>query len=280
MSSKRWRDVIIATAALIAFSAVPAFAATVTEAPTISGTPRSGSTLVASAGQWTPAGATAAYDWLRCGLAGAGCTPISRACGRNYTVTTADERHALRVRLTVTDSAGESASGISAFAGPVPERPYVDHVAASDTCTQVTPTGSGRGTISSGAQTGGGTTPAPDTSLPFIDPFPVVRIAGRFQGQRTKLTRVTADAPRGARIRIACKGRGYPYRRRAVATKLLRVRSLQRTYRPRATIEIRVTQSRQIGNYTRIRTRRGKAPERIDRCLMPGKTKPVKCPTA
>jgi hypothetical protein len=29
-----------------------------------------------------------------------------------------------------------------------------------------------------------------------------------------------------------------------------------------------------------VRTRRGKAPSRIDRCLMPGKTKPVRCPTA
>ena len=116
--------------------------------------------------------------------------------------------------------------------------------------------------------------------LDFIDPFPIIRISGRFKGRRTKLTRVTVNAPRGARIRIACKGRGCPYRRRAVAVKLLRIRSLQRSYRPRATIEIRVTQRRRIGKYTRIRTRRGKAPVRIDRCLMPGKTKPVRCPTA
>ena len=44
--------------------------------------------------------------------------------------------------------------------------------------------------------------------------------------------------------------------------KLVRVRSLQRTYRPRATIEIRVTQPRKIGKYTRVKTRRGKAPLR------------------
>ena len=91
---------------------------------------------------------------------------------------------------------------------------------------------------------------------------------------------MTVNAPRGARIRIACKGRGCPYRRKAVAVKLVRVRALQRTYRPRATIEIRVTQPRRIGKYTRLRTRRGKAPLRIDRCLMPGKSRPVKCPSA
>ena len=61
--------------------------------------------------------------------------------------------------------------------------------------------------------------------------------------------------------------------------KLVRFRSLQRTYRPRATLEIRVTQPKKIGKYTRLRTRRGKAPLRRDRCLMPGKpTRPVACP--
>jgi hypothetical protein len=157
---------------------------------------------------------------------------------------------------------------------------YAEHPDPSDTCTVVTPTGPGQGTFTSGEQTGGGSLPAPNTSLDFIDPFPIVRIAGRFKGKRTKLTRVLVNAPAGARIRIACKGRGCPYKRKAVAVKLVRVRSLQRTYRPKATIEIRVTQPRKIGKYTRVQTRKGKAPLRIDRCLMPGKTRPVKCPAA
>ena len=63
-----------------------------------------------------------------------------------------------------------------------------------------------------------------------------------------------------------------------MAAKLISVRALRRTYRPKATIEIRVTQPRKIGKYTSVRTRRGKAPVRSDRCLMPGKTKPVRCP--
>ena len=108
----------------------------------------------------------------------------------------------------------------------------------------------------------------------------MVRIAGRFRGKRTRLTRVFVNAPRGARIRITCKGRGCPYKRKAIAARLIRVRALQRTYRPKATIEIRVTQPHKIGKYTRVRTRRGKAPLRLDRCLMPGKTRPVICPTA
>jgi hypothetical protein len=187
----------------------------------------------------------------------------------------------LRARLTVTDSGGQNAdSGNSAPTGLVEPRPYAPNVGASDTCTQVTTTGPGQGTFTSGEQTGGGSVPAPTTSLDFIDPFPIVRISGRFRGKRTRLTRVLVNAPPGARIRIACSGRGCPYKRKAVAVKLIRVRSLQRTYRPKATIEIRVTQPHKIGKYTRVQTRKGKAPLRIDRCLMPGKTRPVKCPTA
>ena len=107
-----------------------------------------------------------------------------------------------------------------------------------------------------------------------------MRISGRFTRKRTKLTRVTVNAPRGARIRVNCKGRGCPYRRKAIAVKLVRVRKLQRSYRPNATIEIRVTQPQKIGKYTGVKTRKGKAPLRIDRCLMPGQTRPVTCPTA
>ena len=107
-----------------------------------------------------------------------------------------------------------------------------------------------------------------------------MRISGRFTRKRTKFTRVTVNAPRGTRIRVNCKGRGCPYRRKAIAVKLVRIPKLQRSYRPNATIEIRVTQPRKIGKYTRVKTRRGKAPVRIDRCLMPGSTRPVRCPTA
>ena len=80
-----------------------------------------------------------------------------------------------------------------------------DAAPTPDTCVEVTPTGPGQGTFSSGAQTGAGYDARRRTrTLPFIDPFPVVRISGRFKGKRTTLTRVTVNAPRGARIRITC----------------------------------------------------------------------------
>jgi hypothetical protein len=280
-----WRGVVIVTIALLTFAAAPALGADVTQVPTISGDPTPGSllTVTASPGAWTPAGATAGYDWLRCtGADLASCAPIAGSCDFGYTVRDADLGYTLRVRLTVTEPGQAPASGSSDPTAVVVNKPYSIPTPgdSGQTCVVVTPTGPGQGTFTSGGQTGLGTTPAPDTSLKFIDPFPSVRISGRFTRSRTKLTRVTINAPGGARIGVRCKGRGCPYRRKAIAVKLVRVRALQRNYRPGATIEIRVTQPRTIGKYTRVKTRRGKAPLRIDRCLMPGSTRPVRCPTA
>jgi hypothetical protein len=253
----------------------------VTEAPKITGDPSPRSELVASTGAWTPAGATASYDWLRCnGADPTSCKAIAGSCENRYTVRDADLGHTLRVRLMVTEPGQPRAFGISdPPTAVVIDKGYSLLGDSGATCVDVTPTGPGQGTFTSGGQTGPGTTPAPDTSLKFIDPFPVVRISGRFTRRRTTLTRVTVNAPRGAGIRVDCKGSGCPYHRKAIAVKLVRVGALQRSYRPGATIEIRVTQPRTIGRYTRVKTRRGKAPLRIDRCLMPGSTKPVRCPT-
>src|SRR3954454_2190638 len=99
-----WRAAVILTPASLALAAAPALAATVTQAPTVSGHPVTGSTLTASAGQWTPAGAQASYDWLRCDAAGNGCRPVAGACDRRYTVRGADVGHTLRARLTVTEA--------------------------------------------------------------------------------------------------------------------------------------------------------------------------------
>jgi hypothetical protein len=285
--SRPWRTVTSITLIVLGLAAASTLAATVTQPPTISGQPadpakfKPGVELsVASAGAWTPADAQPTYDWLRCNASGANCQGISGACGRRYTVRLADDGHKLRVRLTATQSGGEADQANSAPTGVVAHDNYfIPPVTEPDTCTKVTPTGPGRGTFSSGTQVGAGSEPSADTALRFIDPFPVVRIAGRFKGKRTTLTRVSVRAPKGARIRFDCKDRGCPYKRKALVAKLITVRSLQRTYRPKATIEVRITEPKKIGKYTRVRTRKGKAPVRIDRCLMPGKSKPVRCPS-
>ena len=280
--TRRWKA-ITTTAILIAvLAATAALAATVTQRPTISGPSgalKSGDTLTANGGAWTPSTATAAFTWLRCDANGANCQGITGACGRGYKIRSADENHRLRVRLTATESNGQADSKDSDPTAEIVPDQYRPNVGDSDTCVQVTPTGPGKGTFNSGTQTGGGSTPAPATTLSFIKPFPVIRISGRFKGTRTTLTRVTVRTPKGTRVRIRCSGKGCPFKRKAVAAKLINVRALRRSYHPKATIEIRVTQAKKIGKYTKLRTRRGKAPVRSDRCLMPGKTKPSRCPT-
>src|SRR4051794_36864309 len=273
----RWAGTLI-TILVVGAVASTALAATVT-APTISGEATPDFELTAQGGAWTPGDATPTFDWLRCNTAGASCAGITGACGRKYTVRQADLGHTLRVRLTATESDGKSASADSDPTAVVTEKPYaIPSGNETDTCTHVTPTGPGKGVFNSGTQTGGGSKPTPGTTLSFIKPFPVIRIAGRFKGSRTTLTRVTVRTPKGTRVRVRCSGHGCSFKRKAVAAKLINLRSLRRTYRPKATIEIRVTEAGKIGKYTRVRTRRGKAPVRIDRCVMPGKTKAVRCP--
>jgi hypothetical protein len=59
----------------------------------------------------------------------------------------------------------------------------------------------------------------------------------------------------------------------------VRVRRLERLLRPGVRIEVFVTKANVIGKYTRFRIRRGKPPARVDRCVRPGSSRPVRCPT-
>jgi hypothetical protein len=57
----------------------------------------------------------------------------------------------------------------------------------------------------------------------------------------------------------------------------VRLRSLQRRLRAGTVVKIFVRKQGKIGKYTRFRIVRGRPPLRIDRCLVPGKKKPVRC---
>jgi hypothetical protein len=85
-----------------------------TSAPTISGTARDGTTLTASNGSWTGSPTSYAYRWERCDSAGGACAAISGATSKQYTVTSADVGHRLRVEVTATNAGGSG----SATSGP------------------------------------------------------------------------------------------------------------------------------------------------------------------
>ena len=89
-----------------------------TSLPTISGTARDGRLLTASNGSWTGSPSSYAYQWLRCKANGGACGPIRGANSYQYTVTTSDVGHGLRVEVTATN-AGGSGNATSSSTAPV-----------------------------------------------------------------------------------------------------------------------------------------------------------------
>jgi PKD repeat protein len=144
-----------------------------------------------------------------------------------------------------------------------------------------TPTGPGATPGNPSPTVPGGTPPRARPSL--LAPFPVVRLLGRAYPHRTVVTVLSVQAPRGALVRVRCrgKGRGCPSvtRRKRSTGKRVRFKTFERTIRPRAKLEVFVLAPGRIGKYARFKMRRGKPPARVDACVMPGKTRPRPCPS-
>jgi large repetitive protein len=127
------------------------------------------------------------------------------------------------------------------------------------------------------------------TSAPvtLMQPFPVVRIASTDTASGVSLTMLRVQASAGARITVACKGRGCPVKsqsRVAAAGKLgpapVDFRRFERSLRAGVILEIRVSKPGEIGKYTRFTVRHGKLPVRVDTCLGPAGVKPMSCPSS
>lgn len=140
-NTRRHRHLLVATAlaavsilaALLPAggSALPEAPPQVTGEPTITGTPVVGNILTASNGSFSGTGPfNYSYRWLRCPASGSGgngegCTAISGASFRRYTVRTADVGHRLRVRVTAANSEGTATatSNATAIVRAAPARP-------------------------------------------------------------------------------------------------------------------------------------------------------------
>jgi hypothetical protein len=82
-----------------------------TVAPALSGTAKEGQTLTSTAGTWTgSAPITFALQWWRCDATGANCSTIPGATSASYVLTVADVGHALKMRVSATNSAGTVAA--------------------------------------------------------------------------------------------------------------------------------------------------------------------------
>ena len=117
----------------------------------------------------------------------------------------------------------------------------------------------------------------------LMRPFPVVRIAGLLLPWGARVRLLTVRSPRGAIVTVRCRGEGCPLRslRRRSRKRLVHIQGLERRLPAGIRVEILVRKRNLIGKYTRIGIRSGaRPPLRLDRCLQPGRSAPVRCPSA
>lgn len=118
-----------------------------------------------------------------------------------------------------------------------------------------------------------------DRRLRVLSPFPVVRLKGSLTRRGAAIALLSVRAPRAARVRVSCQGRDCA-RRRAWTRRgsVRRVGWLKRKLRAGTVVRVFVTQPRRYGKYTRFKIRRGRPPERIDRCALASPRRAVACP--
>ncbi len=130
------------------------------------------------------------------------------------------------------------------------------------------------------------TIPVSGPAVVLMQPFPVVRILSTDTASGIRLKLLSVRAIAGARIAVSCRARGCPTK---LVVRLARkgkggvvpayaFRPFQRALRAGVMLEIRVSKAGLIGKYTRLAIKRGKLPERLDRCLSPTASRPIACP--
>ncbi len=108
-----------------------------TTAPSVSGQAVRGQTLSATAGNWTGAGNTYAYQWKDCNAAGQSCGAINGATGTSYALVLSDEGHTVALVVTATNPDGTASALSKATALAAASPPLLTHtVAVSGTAKQ------------------------------------------------------------------------------------------------------------------------------------------------
>ncbi len=93
-------------------------------APAVTGTDRVGQTLTATAGTWSPAATSYAYQWQRSANGGSSWTSISGATASTHVTVAADAEDDVRVLVTASNAYGAGAAMPSALVGPISGQPY------------------------------------------------------------------------------------------------------------------------------------------------------------
>lgn len=233
------RTVDAGSAAIAANPLIPSLPRNV-QLPRITGEARQGRTLGMDLGQWTGTDPISySTTWASC--VNASCRQV--ATGSTYTVRSGDVGRTILLAVGASNAVGRA----WAFAAT-------------------------------------GTVVGPLTGLKRLSPFPTLLVNGRVAGAVTRISTLRLRrVPGGATVNVACTGRGCPFRKSRVRvrggkSRTVALRRLQRRIRAGAVVVITVRKGDTIGKYIRLRFRRASAPARVDRCVIPKSSKPVKCP--
>jgi WD40 repeat protein len=96
--------------------------------PAVSGIPQYGKILSASPGSWTESPTSYTYEWRRCDSLAAKCHPISGASAPTHLLASADVGSTLRVRVTASNAAGQSAPADSSPTAVVTDAAGIEHL--------------------------------------------------------------------------------------------------------------------------------------------------------
>lgn len=121
-----------------------------------------------------------------------------------------------------------------------------------------------------------------EPKLPLLTPFPIVRLAGSVSPSTgaTRIKKLTAVAPKGARVTVRCQGKSCPFKQRSRRARKNRVRigEIEGRLRAGTVLEVFVTEPGTTGKYTRFKLRAESAPKRTDRCVEGVSLRPARCP--
>jgi PKD repeat protein len=121
--------------------------------------------------------------------------------------------------------------------------------------------------------------PAPVAKAGALSPAPVIRLTTEILPNGARIRVLSVRAPKATLVTVRCRGNGCPVsrRRKRVTQGSVRFTTFERFLRAGVRLEISSRKPNTIGAFTRYTIRAGKFPARTDRCLRPGRERPVRC---
>lgn len=121
--------------------------------------------------------------------------------------------------------------------------------------------------------------PAPVAKAGALSPAPVIRLTTEILPNGARIRVLSVRAPKATLVTVRCRGKGCPVsrRRKRVTQGSVRFTTFERFLRAGVRLEISSRKPNTIGAFTRYTIRAGKFPARTDRCLRPGRERPVRC---